>query len=227
MSLYAWLMVLSFAGPFALSFDKKVAFYKTWKLLFPGILLNALIFLSWDIWFTWKGVWGFSTLYTFPQRWFLLPIEEWSFFLVIPYASVFIYACLEAYFDLSFFKKAGNVISILALLALALVIAVWWDRTYTLVNSAVALVLLAHQFFIKKSKWMHAFWLAYLVHLIPFLLVNGVLTGFVTPEPVVWYNTSEIIGFRLGTIPVEDTIYAFSCLYIPIAVKEWLNARQG
>lgn len=69
---------------------------------------------------------------------------------------------------------------------------------------------------------MGYFWFAYLVHLIPFLLVNGVLTGAVTPEPVVFYNATEIIGLRIVTIPIEDTIYALTCLLIPITVMEYL-----
>ena len=31
MSLYGWVILLSFAGPFALSFDRKLAFYKEWR----------------------------------------------------------------------------------------------------------------------------------------------------------------------------------------------------
>lgn len=96
MSLYAWLMLLSFIGPFILSFDKKVAFYKYWPGLFLGIGINALLFISWDYWFTYTGVWSFSDIYTFPQRLLMLPLEEWSFFIVVPYASVFIYALKQA-----------------------------------------------------------------------------------------------------------------------------------
>jgi lycopene cyclase domain-containing protein len=73
---------------------------------------------------------------------------------------------------------------------------------------------------------MGYFWFAYLVHLIPFLLVNGVLTGAVTPEPVVFYNATEIIGLRIVTIPIEDTIYALTCLLIPITVMEYLLNRN-
>jgi lycopene cyclase domain-containing protein len=68
--------------------------------------------------------------------------------------------------------------------------------------------------------------MAYFVHLIPFLLVNGVLTGAVTPEPVVGYNANEIIGLRIYTIPIEDTIYAFTCLLIPITVMEYLLNKK-
>ena len=73
---------------------------------------------------------------------------------------------------------------------------------------------------------MGYFWFAYLVHLIPFLVVNGVLTGAVTPEPVVFYNANEIIGLRIVTIPIEDTIYALTCILIPITVMEYLLDKK-
>ena len=37
MSAYAWVILCSFIGPFLLSFDKKVAFFRSWKYLFPSI----------------------------------------------------------------------------------------------------------------------------------------------------------------------------------------------
>lgn len=221
MSLYAWLMLLSFIGPFILSFDKKVAFYKYWPGLFLGIGINALLFISWDYWFTYTGVWSFSDIYTFPQRLLMLPLEEWSFFIVVPYASVFIYACLRAYFKPGIFKDIARVLNISLMLICALWIIFFPQKTYTLVNATIALFILAlHHFYLKKD-WMQWFWFAYFVHLIPFFIINGVLTGAVTPEPVVFYNSSEIIGIRLITIPVEDAIYALSCLLIPITIMEW------
>ncbi|MFZ4798323.1 MAG: lycopene cyclase domain-containing protein [Bacteroidia bacterium] len=226
MSLYAWLMLASFVGPFALSFDKKVAFYKWFKPLFIGISINAILFILWDGWFTRSNIWWFNNDYVWPFRINDLPIEEWLFFVVVPYASVFIYACIKAYFSDKFFKPIVTAINYTFIVLLLLACILFYTKTYTLVNCALALALLLwHQLYLKKS-YMAYFWMAYVVHLIPFLLVNGVLTGLVTPEPVVGYNSNEIIGLRIFTIPIEDTIYALTCLIIPITVLEYFKAKN-
>jgi hypothetical protein len=41
------------------------------------------------------------------------------------------------------------------------------------------------------------------------------LTGQFTEEPIVWYSENHIVGFRLGTIPLEDLFYNY-CLILPI-----------
>ncbi len=226
MSLYAWLMLASFIGPFALSFDKKVAFYKWWKPLFIGIGVNALLFILWDGWFTRAGIWGFNNTYVWANRFNDLPIEEWFFFIVVPYASVFIYACLKAYFSDHFFIPLVSFLNYLFIVILALGCIFFYKQTYTLVNCALALgLLLWHQLYLKK-QYMAYFWFAYFVHIIPFLIVNGILTGVATPEPVVYYNAAEIIGLRIATIPVEDTVYALTCLLIPITVTEYLLGKS-
>jgi lycopene cyclase domain-containing protein len=50
--------------------------------------------------------------------------------------------------------------------------------------------------------------------LIPFFIVNGILTGTGINEEVVWYNDEENLGIRLLTIPVEDIFYAFSLILL-------------
>jgi lycopene cyclase domain-containing protein len=218
MSLYAWLMIGSLAGPFLLSFDKKVAFYKWWPALFAGITVNGVFFILWDSWFTSEGIWSFNPNYVAPYRWLLLPIEEWSFFVVIPYCSIFIYACCKAYLKDTFFKSITNKINITVLIILLLTVIIFNEQRYTFYNSMFALVLLAiHHFYLKKN-YMAYFWMAYGIHLIPFLIVNGVLTA----KPVVIYSAAEIIGPRIYTIPIEDSIYAFTCLLLPITVMEYL-----
>jgi lycopene cyclase domain-containing protein len=65
--------------------------------------------------------------------------------------------------------------------------------------------------------------LAYLVILLPFFIVNGILTGTGLEEPVVWYNDNENMGVRLFTIPVEDTIYGFLLIGLNITLYEFFK----
>ena len=46
-----------------------------------------------------------------------------------------------------------------------------------------------------------------LLSYIPFLFVNGVLTGCCTQEPIVIYNDMQNLPWRLGSIPIDDTLY--------------------
>jgi lycopene cyclase domain-containing protein len=57
--------------------------------------------------------------------------------------------------------------------------------------------------------------------LIPFFIVNGVLTGSWIDNQVVWYNDAENLGIRIGTIPVEDSIYAYSMILMNLFFFEY------
>ena len=98
MSLYAWVILLSFAGPFALSFDKKVAYFKEWRFVIMATLIVAVPFLIWDELFTQWGVWGFNPKYLLKVYLGHLPLEEVLFFIVIPYNFIFILKVIQAYF---------------------------------------------------------------------------------------------------------------------------------
>lgn len=226
MSLYAWLLLLSFVGPFALSFDHKVAFYKSWGRLFAGIALNAVLFILWDGWFARTGVWGFNSDYVWSARLNDLPLEEWLFFLVIPYASVFIYACLKAYLKTPPFGNQKHHITLFFLIATFFLALFNSTQAYTFYNCLIASVLLSIHYLFLRKEWMGYFWMAYFVHLIPFLIINGILTGIATDKPVVWYNDNENIGVRIFTIPIEDTVYALTCLLLPITIMEMLVGKK-
>ncbi|HLO37554.1 MAG TPA: lycopene cyclase domain-containing protein, partial [Lacibacter sp.] len=105
---YFLILAASLAGPLFLSFDKKVAFYKKWKYLFPAMLLPALFFLVWDELKTRSGVWSFSDEHIAGAKLLSLPIEEVLFFFVVPYCCVFIYECVISYFPSVKQKKWGK-----------------------------------------------------------------------------------------------------------------------
>jgi lycopene cyclase domain-containing protein len=214
MSLYLWIIILSFAGPFFLSFDKKIAFYKEWRFVFPSILLIAIIFIFWDEWFTKIGVWGFTPEYLQGIYAGHLPLEEILFFIVIPYNCLFVHEVLKGYFPLISLKTFSLVFIYVFGISALLLSLFNLDNYYTL--SATALAFGLTLFLVQQKKtWFSQFVLTYIVCLIPFLVVNGILTGQFTEEPIVWYSENHIVGFRLGTIPLEDLFYNY-CLILPI-----------
>jgi len=76
------------------------------------------------------------------------------------------------------------------------------------------------------SNYYNGFFLSFLFILIPFFIVNGILTGSMIDAPIVWYNDDENLGVRLATIPIEDIGYAFSMLFCNLMIFEWLNRNQ-
>ena len=80
MSLYSVILICSIAIPLLLSFDKKLQFYKQWKLVLPAIVIVAAVYILFDIYLTRIGVWGFNSQYHSNILLLDLPIEEWLFF---------------------------------------------------------------------------------------------------------------------------------------------------
>ncbi|MGB1453615.1 MAG: lycopene cyclase domain-containing protein [Crocinitomicaceae bacterium] len=225
MSLYLLLMIFSFGSCLVLSFDRKVAFYKNIRFLGPAILSVAIPFLIWDQIFTDYGIWGFNEDYL--QGFYIgkLPIEEVLFFFFIPYCCLFIYEVLIAYFPNASLHKMTMAFSIFLVLSGVLMALTHLNQWYTL--SACSLTVLIVIFVMKqKYIWYPRAIFAFVVALIPFFVVNGILTGAATEEPIVWYNDSHNTGIRLLTIPLEDVFYNFSLLIPIIGIYHFLKTRS-
>ena len=78
--------------------------------------------------------------------------------------------------------------------------------------------------FFDSSETTRTFYATFLIILVPFVVVNSILTGSFIDEPVVWYNNSENLGIRFLTIPVEDFGYAFSLILFNLLLRNKLKA---
>lgn len=222
--IYLYLDLLTLAGPLLLSFDKKVAFYKSWKYLLPAIFVMGLFFIAKDVIFASMNIWGFNDRYLIGNRMLGLPVEEWLFFLVVPYAIVFIYACLVAYLPFDPLVRIHRPFLYLLSVILLLVAIIFHERLYTSIIFALTAMLLLYNLW-KQQAWLSMFLLAYFVSLLPFLLVNGVLTGSFLDEPIVWYDNTQNLGIRLLTIPIEDTIYNLMMFLMTIQLMEFFRKK--
>ena len=66
-----------------------------------------------------------------------------------------------------------------------------------------------------------------MLFLIPFIIVNGILTGSWIEAPIVSYNPSENMGIRLLTIPVEDIFYGFEMILLNIYFMHLFEKKWG
>jgi lycopene cyclase domain-containing protein len=152
---------------------------------------------------------------------FNLPLEEWLFFITIPYAIVFTYDCLKRVVTMKLNRQFINSITIILALVLLTIAIMYVDRFYTSVTFFLTAMFLLMQIYIFESKYMGHFYLSYLViFMFPFLLVNGVLTGSFVTEPVVLYNNSENLAIRVFTIPVEDFVYGMLLYLMNVTIFE-------
>jgi len=220
---YLLLNIGTILFPFLLSFDKKVHYYTYWKALFPAIFIVGGIFIVWDILFTRAGVWGFNPDYLIGWSIFSLPIEEWLFFLTVPYACVFIYECLIAYVRWDWTAHVDRFLCIVGAILLLTVGVYHWRKWYTAVTFISLGTLLGTWALKGVPSYFSRFFQTYAIHLVPFAIINGVLTSL----PVVIYNDSENLGIRLGTIPVEDTMYSMLLLLLNIHLYEYFKQRLG
>jgi len=207
--------------PLVLSFDKRVHFAKSWKYLWPGVALTGLIFLFWDVLFTINHVWSFNNKYITGITLFHLPLEEILFFLTVPFACIFIYACLNHYFKRTIPQSVTLWISIIILALSVILLTLFYRHLYSAVTFSLVAVLLILLQFIFKVKWLPNFYRAYLVTLIPFYIINGILTSV----PVVMYNNAQNMSFKVGTIPFEDHFYLMALLLMNIGFFEYFRNR--
>ena len=223
MSLYFKVLLFSFIIPFIFSFHQKIKFYKFFKQIAASLSLIGFFFIIWDIYFTKIGVWGFDKKHHSSIMLSNLPLEEVLFFFIIPFVCVFTYFVLS---EKKVLNLNINTIFLKLICILLIVLAVLFFKNAYTVSVLILTILILLYIIYYRPDWIGYFFSMYLIiHIFPFLLVNGVLTGYITDLPPVWYDSNNIIGVRLGTIPVEDFLYSFILLFLNTSLFEYLRKK--
>ena len=207
---YALVLFLTVIICFIASFDRRIRFDRHFPAFLKAGLLVAIPFIAWDVWFTARGVWWFNTDYTVGLVIAGLPLEEWLFFICIPFSCVFTYFCFDKFFKLDGLAGFNNMIVFMSVVVCAVVALLHYDKIYTLVTAVSTLATLIYLHFIARSSWIGKASLVFTVLMLGFFPVNGVLTGTGLENPIVNYNPGDFLGIRLGTIPIEDAVYGYT-----------------
>ncbi len=239
MPLYLIVNLFVLLPTLALSFDKKVHFVGLWRSFWPANLAVLAAFIAWDVAFTKMGVWGFNPDYLIGVDILGLPVEEWMFFVTIPYACTFTYATLRAYIRRDLLGNLSQAMTFVAW-ATCIWLAVRYSGHLYIQWAAGLTAAWLTAVLVMTPAWMGRFWLAYLVLLVPFVASNGVLTGitfwdyplFWAPasgevlDQIVWYSPLHNTGWRILAMPADDLVYGFLLIGLNIALMERLERRH-
>lgn len=224
MSTYAWVDLGALLVPLLFSFHPRLRFDRRWRAFAVAALGMMGLFIPWDALFADAGVWGFTPAHVWNIRWMGLPVEEWLFFVCVPYACLFTYHCFQVLGIAEQRIVPARAIS-LALALPLLALALWhWQRAYTSTAFALCALWIVFTAFVQRASWLGRFYFTYAALLLPFLVVNGILTGTGLERPVVWYDDGENLGLRILTIPVEDVFYGMLMVGLTTSLYEaWLS----
>ena len=216
---YLWVDLACMGLPFFLSFHKCFPFYKYWCRFFLSATLVAVPFLVWDVLFTMWGVWGFNPTYLVGFFVKHLPLEEILFFYCIPFACVFTYFALKNLVKKNPLQPFQKIITFVFLIVSLSFVFFSKGRLYPLITGIAAFIFLLYLLY-KKIDFSYGYLTYFFIYPF-FLLSNGVLTGSGLEAPIVWYNNAENFFIRMGTIPIEDSLYGFLLIAANIVVFEW------
>jgi lycopene cyclase domain-containing protein len=221
--LYLLLLLFTISYPLLKSFEEKISFARKWKYLFPGIILSAIFFIAWDIWFTLIGIWKFNPDFVLGFYLLNLPLEEWLFFIIVPFSCVFIYEVMNYFIKKDLPVLISRIITFTLISFLLIIAGINIEKLYTAVTFLLLAAFLLIHVFLLKSNYLGRFYIAWAVCTIPFLIINGILTVM----PVLIYNDLENLNVRIYTIPVEDYFYGMLNILQVVTVYEYLKQRKG
>ena len=227
MDRYTYLLIdlLTLIIPLLRSFEPRIAFYKKWTAWLPVILLTGTFFIGWDVWCTHWQIWGFNERYLLGIYVLGLPIEEVLFFVAVPYACLFLYETVQLLVKHDWLAAYQQPLTGLLVGGLAWLGITHLGQAYTATTCLLAAAFLGFHCFYLHSAYLGRFYIAYLIMLVPFFVVNSVLTGSWSEEAIVWYNDKENLGIRWGTIPLEDVGYGLLLMLINLTIYKAQQER--
>jgi lycopene cyclase domain-containing protein len=209
------------SGPLILASMRRFYFIDRWPYVLPAIAIAAIPYLIWDALVTGRH-WMFSETYTLTIRLANLPLEEWLFFLTVPFACLFTWEMITKYLP-DRHTDTGRTVRYLSLLFPAAgLIFFYYGREYSgLVMFFLTFVIYLDSVLETNLVYQKRFyWYLLLIVVFTFMF-----NGYLTARPVVLYNEAYQTGLRLITIPVEDFGYGTSLLVLCTVIYESLKQK--
>lgn len=193
-----------------------------WKELLVPLVMMALIFIAWDILFTALGVWRFNPAYIQGVSIINLPWAEVCWFFIIPFCSLFVYQIVKIRWSNPW--GSARTLQFVLLVVLFGMYLLNMDRIYSATSLSMTISMIGLSL-IVNWKGFGLFIASFLLLLIPMGLFNGMLTGLLTKEALVQYNSAEFGGIRILSFPIEDIGFGFSFLIGILLLSDFIKHR--
>lgn len=92
---YLAVLILSGFFPLLLSFYPPLKFWRNSKALILTLSILVIVFGVWDVFAAWRGHWYFNPKGIIGIKIINLPVEEWLFFIIIPFCCIFTWEALK------------------------------------------------------------------------------------------------------------------------------------
>lgn len=217
MTAYGWFLGLISAGPVL------TLVVPAWRRYFPDVrgLVFVWLFVStpWlllDVWQHAAGFWHYNPQFVSTLLVINVPLEEGLFFYLVPLACLTVWQMVCRHRLMVLAWPGYLVVMSLFLLGFVMIgiygIFMPFRSLIDLVAMVVAYGLL--WFFMRHhgGRGMILSWTAVVGVL--FMISNTVLTAL----PIVEYNDTVMVPWRIGTIPVSDVYYNFGFLWLVLLV---------
>ncbi|MCX7881876.1 MAG: lycopene cyclase domain-containing protein [Brevinematales bacterium] len=204
-----------FFGPFLLSFHPLVFFIQYLPAVVISVLVVGGLYIVWDSLAVRWGHWRFNPTYVGEVRWLGLPPGEWLFFLVVPYACLFVYEVSRVLFVVTSVHPSFWWIQGILALGFGVLAWVWRRQGYTsLALGSVGLFWFLSVFLAPGIVSSSTFWFFIGFSMFAFVIVDGLYVNL----PTIFYNEKAIWGIKIFNIPLEDFLYNFSLLGLVLLV---------
>ncbi len=142
LSTYLILNIIIILFPFLASFENRIKYYTKFVPLIKSIIFTGIIFVTWDVFATFRGHWGFNKEHLLGVTLINLPIEEVLFFITVPFSCLFVWEAIN------YFKKEEKIKSkflvkkapLLIAIIFLLIAMVFVNKEYTLIALLVSTI---------------------------------------------------------------------------------------
>ena len=202
---------------------KDLNFAKNSKFLILSVLINVFVFSVPTEFLTQLKVIVFNPPYLTGLTLWELPAEELLLYFLLPGAGLAVYSFLNARYPDNTPEKYSLAVSNIMLGVCIAMLYFGHQKLYTVFTFALLMAFLVFIEYVGKIRFMYRFYRAYLVSLILFYLVYGVLTSV----PVLQYNSAETLNFNLFHIPFESHFYFMAMLLLSVYLFELFKSRAA